>query len=408
MKGSDYLTLVLAGGQGKRLGMLTRDKPKPALTFGGVYHLIDFTLSNCRHSNVGSIGVITQYCHRDLDEYIGPGSQWRSSDTDAKITTLPPRNNGGTAGHYNGTADAILKNADYIERHNPKHILVLSGDHIYKMDYTKILEAHEKSGAAATIASMRVPMDEAPHFGIIDADRSDTITGFEEKPSRPKSSLASMGVYVFDWPILKRHLLKSNGSHRSGMDIGRDIIPGMLTSGEKLSVFRFGGYWRDVGNIYSLWQANMDLLSSHNNIDLYDDRWSIISRNNGAVPHYDYYSSSNGLVIHSLMSEGCVNRGKVTGSVISAGVEIGEDASVYDSVIMPGAKIGKGAFVINAIVGDHAVVDDYMSVSNVNPDGVYLDNCQGVSVVGRNRVRKIEFEAPMYETSHPHELLCVV
>ena len=278
MKSSGYVALVLAGGKGTRLGVLTKDTPKPAVVFGGVHRLIDFTLSNCKHSNACVVGIITQYCGSNLADYIGCGSQWLPEGRHAKITTLPPPVRNGICESYNGTADAILKNADFIEHYNPKNILVLSADHVYKMNYAKMVRAHEHSGAAATIAAIDVPLSEAPRFGIMITDKNDRIIDFEEKPEFPRSLTASMGVYAFDWAVLKKHLLASCAAAGAGCDIGKDIIPGMLRAGEKLSAYRFNGYWKDVGDLYSLWEANMELLSDSPSINLHGDKWGIISR----------------------------------------------------------------------------------------------------------------------------------
>ena len=384
MKKSDYIALILAGGRGERLSVLTNEVSKPAIHFGGAYRLIDFTLSNCKHSNVGTIGVLTQYRQRELAEYISTGEDWHCGRKDAKIVTLPPKNILGSRGAYEGTADAIWKNTEFVEKHAPENVLVLSGDHIYKMDYAKLLETHKKSGAAATIAAISVPLSEAPRFGIINTDTDDRIVHFEEKPQEPKNNLASMGVYIFNWEILHTHLMISSCNPCSSMDIGKDIIPQMLICGEKMVVHRFGGYWRDVGNVYSLWEANMDLLSDSPGLRLTDNDWRIIGRNSATPRYYRDFDSAGRSIRNSLITDGSYNEGKIIDSVVSAGAEIGEDASVYHSVIMPGAKIGKGALVIKSIVGPNAVVGEYTAIGKIKPDGKYLDNCEGVSVIGSN------------------------
>ena len=382
MKNMDNLTLILAGGNGTRLSVLTKETPKPAINFGGSYRLIDFTLSNCKHSNVGDIGLITQYCQKDLANYVGSGSQWLPENGDAKLTILSPRTKNGIIEFYKGTADAILRNTDFIEQYNPRNILVLAGDHVYKMDYSKMLEEHENSRAAVTIAAKIVPIYDASRFGIMDVDRNNEIIRFEEKPRRPKSNLASMGVYVFNWAILKNYLINSSMEPESGMDIGSDIIPEMIMTGEKLAAYMFNGYWKDVGDIRTLWEASMELLSDPPSIRLNGDGWDIISRNNCARPHQKHSYSKNGHIVNALVTEDSIVRGTVMRSVISSDVEIGEDAKVVDSVIMPGAKIGRGSFILKSIIGSNAIVDEYTAIGDVTPDGKRLDNYQGISVVG--------------------------
>jgi len=384
MKNSDCIALILAGGRGERLSLLTKEVSKPAIHFGGAYRLIDFTLSNCKHSDVGVVGILTQYRQKELAEYISTGEQWCPAGRDTEIVTLPSKNGRGSRGAYSGTADAIWKNTGFVEGFDPENLLVLSGDHVYKMDYAKMLETHKNSGAALTIAATSVPWDDADRFGIINIDSDGRIVGFEEKPQDPKSNLASMGVYIFDWKTLKNHLMISSSNPYSTMDIGGDIIPQMLMCGEKLVIHRFGGYWKDVGNIYSLWEAHMELLSDSPGIRLSDDNWKIIGRNIGAPKYYRNYTSTCQSIKNSLISDGVFNRGNIIDSVVSTGVEIGEDASIYHSVIMPGAKIGKGALVIKAIVGTNSIVGDYTSIGRIKPDGKYMDNCQGVSLIGDN------------------------
>ena len=384
MKKSDCIALILAGGRGERLSVLTKEIPKPAIPFGGAYRLIDFTLSNCKHSGVNVIGILTQYRQRELAEYVSTGHEWFSAGKNTEIVMLPPKNERNLYGVYAGTADSVLKNSEYIEERMPENILVLSGDHVYKMDYTEMMATHEKTGAAVTIAAKYVSWNEAPRFGIINADNRNRIKGFEEKPRNPKSNLASMGVYIFNWKILKDHLHVSQMNPESSMDIGKNIIPQMLICGERMVVHPFDGYWKDVGSIYSLWEAHMELLSDSPSISLYEDDRRIISREAGSVQYHKYSGVLNGNISNSLITKGCKNRGRITSSVISADVEIGEEANIFNSVIMPGAKIGKGASVINAIIGARAVVGDYTAVSGVKPDGKYLDNCQGVNVIGHN------------------------
>jgi len=385
LKDLDCLALVLAGGRGSRLSVLTKDVSKPAVHFGGANRLIDFALSNCKHSNIGVVGVLTQYRQRELVDYIGTGSEWTCPLGESKIAALPSKKGGECpVEDYHGTADAIWKNRGFIEEHGRDNVLVLSGDHVYKMDYSKMIEAHQKSGAAVTVAAIHVLWSEASRYGIINTNGDDIITGFEEKPQKPKSNLASMGVYVFNREILKNHLYVSSNDPDSSMDIGRDIIPQMLYFREKINVYRFSGYWRDVGSIDSLWEANMDLLASPPSICFRDKSWGIIGRNDGLRQHFISYNSPNESVRKSLVAEGSVIKGRVIDSVVGEGVEIGEDSNVYGSVIMPGAKIGKGASIIRSIVGPNAIIGDYASVSRVKPDGVHLDNCRGINVIGSN------------------------
>lgn len=384
MKNHDFVTLILAGGRGNRLGLLTKETAKPAVIFGGAYHLIDFTLTNCKYSHAGDIGVITQYCQTGLADYIGPGSEWLPENEHSSITILPPRIRNAAPELYEGTADAILKNADFIEEHNAKSVLVLSGDHVYKMDYAKILDAHKGSGAAATIAAATVPYSEAPRFGIIDVDCYSRITDFEEKPLHPASDLASMGVYVFDWATLKKYLCRAANDANSGMDIGRDIIPAMLLRREELVAYHFDGYWRDIGTAYNLWEANMDLLSASSGMSLNDGAWRIMNRDHEELQYIRQYYQDGGRIFNSLISGSYINKGTILKSVISADVTVGDDAGISYSVVMPGAKIGKGAFVFKAVIGSNAIVEDYTVLINAKPDGVYLDNCQGISVVGNN------------------------
>ena len=402
MKNSDCIALILAGGRGSRLSVLTKDVSKPALPFGGAYRLIDFTLSNCVHSNVGVIGILTQYRQRELAEYIGSGKEWHTAENKAKITTLQSKNAKAQHEGYHGTADAIWKNLEFVEQHGSENVLVLSGDHIYKMDYSKMLEAHQNSGAAVTIAAIEVLWNEASRFGIINTDENDRVIDFDEKPQRPKNNLASMGVYIFNREILKTHLYVSNNNPDSSMDIGRDIIPQMLYFNEKVHVYRFDGYWRDVGNVYSYWEASMDLLNNPPSIGLCDDDWQIISRNNGVQPYYVNYNSVNESAKKSIVAGRNLIRGRVIDSVISADVEIGDDANIYNSVIMPGAKIGKGASVIRAIVGSNSVVGDYTAISNIMPDGLHLDNYQGINVIGNNINISAGSEKRAAFSAYPH------
>jgi len=364
MKNSDCVALILSGGQRERTGVPTKKTPKPAVFFGGIYRPIDFALSNCKHSGIGVTGIITHYCNRELADYIGSGREWLSAREDAEITTLPQKPGYDAVEFCWGTAAAIWNNYEFIEHYNPENILVLPGYHIYKMDYSKMLKSHELSKAAATIAVSNVPWELTPNFGIVCADPNGMVVSFEDKPPKPKSNLASMDIYMFNWETLKNHLFIRSIEFATSMDITKDIIPQMLMCGEQVAVYRFGDYWKDIGNIYGLWEANLELLSEPPGIDLHDDDWRIITRNSKTMLRHRNQVSSNGRIENSLVAEGVKNRGTIANSVVSAGVEIERGANVVDSVIMPGAKIGKKAIVIKTVIEADSVVGDNISVYN--------------------------------------------
>ncbi|WP_019004611.1 glucose-1-phosphate adenylyltransferase [Cohnella laeviribosi] len=353
MRRNECIAMLLAGGEGRRLGVLTKDLAKPAVHFGGKYRIIDFTLSNCVNSGIETVGVLTQYQPLVLNQYLGIGSPWGLDRRDGGMHVLPPyvRQKGGV--WYKGTANAIYQNIGFIERYDPEYVLVISGDHIYKMNYERLLHAHKKNRADATIAVISVPWEDAGRFGILSADEDGRIVEFAEKPSQPKSNLASMGVYMFSWPALREALVRDEADSRSSNDFGKDVIPRLLAEGSRLYAYRFGGYWKDVGTIESLWEANMDLLEDDPGLHLDDRTWRIYSVNPNQPAHY---LSPLASVRNSLVSEGCVVEGRVNRSVLFHGVKTGEGSHVEDSVIMPGAVIGPGARVIRAIVGEHAVV----------------------------------------------------
>ena len=298
----ECVAMLLAGGQGSRLYVLTTKVAKPAVPFGGKYRIIDFPLSNCVNSGIDTVGVLTQYEPHALNAYIGSGQTWDLDRMRGGVYTLPPYQRGKGADWYKGTANAIYQNIAFIEEYDPDYVLILSGDHIYKMNYNKMLQHHKKMGADATIAVMDVPMDEASRFGIMNCHEDGTIYEFEEKPKHPKSTLASMGIYIFTWKKLRQYLIDDENNPNSSNDFGKDIIPAMLNANEKLVAYRFEGYWKDVGTIESLWEANMDLLSPKSGLNLSDDTWKIYGRNNGAPPHF---TSKQSKVTHSLVSEGC-------------------------------------------------------------------------------------------------------
>ncbi len=355
MVSKDCVAMILAGGQGSRLGALTKNVAKPAVPFGGKYRIIDFPLSNCVHSGIDTVGVLTQYQPLELNRYIGNGNPWDLDRSHGGVYVLPPYQSAKTGEWYKGTANAIYQNLSFLEGFNPNNVLILSGDHIYKMHYGEMLKAHKESGAAATIAVMPVPWEEASRFGIMNVDDEGTIVEFEEKPAEPKSNLASMGIYIFSYDALKRYLTDDEHDPNSDNDFGKNIIPKMLANGEKMISYRFEGYWKDVGTIQSLWEANMDLLDEPPKFDLNDRYWSIYSRNMALAPHY---VGTNAKITRSTVTEGCHIDGEVDHSVIFGGVELGEGSEVKDSVIMPGAKIGKNAVVHNAVIGTEAVIGD--------------------------------------------------
>jgi glucose-1-phosphate adenylyltransferase len=355
MRSKECVAMILAGGQGSRLGVLTNALAKPAVPFGGKYRLIDFTLSNCRNSGFDTVGVLTQYQPLELHTYIGIGAPWDLDRNNGGVYILPPFLQAKGGEWYKGTANAIYQNAAFIDQYSPQYVLMLSGDHIYKMDYSLMLKYHKQTQADATIAVIEVPWKEASRFGIMNTDPDGRISEFDEKPKAPKNNLASMGVYIFTWDVLKAYLDSDNKAASSDHDFGKNVIPAMLKAGEKLMAYSFTGYWKDVGTIESLWEANMDLLSDNPQLDLYDSDWRIYSVNPTSPPHL---VAPSGKVRRSLISVGCLIFGEVENSVLFAGVNIGPGAVVKDSVIMPGAYIGAGAYLEKTIVGPQAVIEE--------------------------------------------------
>ncbi len=347
------VAMLLAGGQGSRLGILTKKVAKPAVPYGGKYRIIDFPLSNCTNSGIDTVGVLTQYQPLELNAYIGSGAPWDLDISNGGVFVLPPYQKGKSGEWYRGTANAIYQNIAFIEQYNPDYVLILSGDHIYKMDYNAMLNYHIRHGADATIAVREVPWEEAPRFGIMNTDSDDRIIEFEEKPKNPKSNKASMGVYIFTWEKLRHYLENDEADKKSNNDFGKNIIPNMLNDKQVLVAYSFNGYWKDVGTIESLWEANMDLLETPMPIDMHDKRWRIFAKNPGMAPHY----IAKGATVHdSLITEGCEVYGNVNHSILFAGVIIEEGAKVESSVIMPGSIIRRGAVVQRAIVAENAVV----------------------------------------------------
>ena len=369
MVSKDCVAMILAGGQGSRLGALTKNVAKPAVPFGGKYRIIDFPLSNCVHSGINTVGVLTQYQPLELNRYIGNGNPWDLDRSHGGVYVLPPYQSAKAGEWYKGTANAIYQNLSFLESFKPENVLILSGDHIYKMHYGEMLKAHKESGAAVTIAVMPVPWEEASRFGIMNVDEEGTITDFEEKPAEPKSNLASMGIYIFTYEVLKTYLEADERDPSSANDFGKNIIPTMLENGEKMVSFRFEGYWKDVGTIHSLWEANMDLVDQPPKFDLNDRSWSIYSRNMALAPHY---VGQNAKITNSTVTEGCFIDGEIKHSVIFGGVELGEGSVVSDSVIMPGAKIGKNVVIEKAVIGADAVIGDGAKVGvNSSDDNKY-------------------------------------
>ena len=348
------IAMLLAGGQGSRLYALTQSVAKPSVPFGGKYRIIDFPLSNCANSGIDTVGVLTQYKPLQLNSYIGTGQPWDLDVSDGGVYILPPYLGAGEKGSwFTGTANAIYQNLSFIENYDPDTVLILSGDHIYKMDYSDMLREHQESGASLTIAVQQVSLEDATRMGILNLAADGYVEEFEEKPKHPRSDLASMGIYIFDWKKLREYLIADENDPDSQKDFGKNIIPKMLAAGERIWPYRFAGYWRDVGTISSLWDANMDILSK-SAINLYDADWPIASRSPVCPPHLVGESAK---VTHSIVTEGCEIFGSVDNSVLSPNVIVAEDAKVSYSVLMPGAVVEKGAVVKYAIVGENTVVE---------------------------------------------------
>ena len=353
MRKSNCLAMILAGGKGSRLGVLTKDQAKPGLLFGGKYRIIDFTLSNCRHSGIGTVGILTQYQPLELNWYVGNGSSWDLDSDTGGTFVLPPYTNDAGSNWYRGTADAIYQNLNFVDMIGDDYVLILSGDHIYSMNYAKMLAFHKKHEAAVTIGTIRVPWDEASRFGIMVADDNMRITKFQEKPKQPESNLASMGIYIFNRTILEDYLKADAADENSEHDFGKNVIPAMLRDQIALYAYPFEGYWKDGGTIDSLWQANMDLLADDPPLDLSDTEWRVYSANQSMPPHY---IGPKGSVTSSLIAEGAAILGQVSNSVIFYGVTVEEGAKVGDSVVMPGTVIEKNAVVDKAIIGEDCTV----------------------------------------------------
>ncbi len=371
--------MLLAGGQGSRLGVLTSKIAKPAVPYGGKYRIIDFPLSNCANSGIDTVGILTQYKPLELNDYIGSGKPWDMDRLSGGVHILPPYQSQHGGNWYKGTANAIYQNLEFIERYNPQYVLILSGDHIYKMDYSEMISQHEKDGADCTIAVLEVSLEEATRFGIMNAKEDGTIYEFEEKPPVPKSNLASMGIYVFNWDKLKKYLIEDEAKPDSSNDFGKNIIPAMLEAGEKLKVFRFNDYWKDVGTVDSLWDANLDLLNPKLDLDLSDRGWKIYSRNVAMPPQY---IAEGAVVENSLITNGCEIYGNIDYSILFENVTVEEGATVEYSLVMPGAVIKKGANVRYSIIAENVVVEENADIGG--DPAVVGNEGWGITVIGDN------------------------
>lgn len=377
----ECIAMLLAGGQGSRLMVLTENTAKPAVPFGGKYRIIDFPLSNCVNSDIDTVGIMTQYQPLELNAYIGNGAPWGLSRNFGGVHVLPPYAKSDNSEWYKGTANAIYQNMSFVDMYNPKYVLVLSGDHIYKADYSKMIKFHKEKNAECTIAVLDVSLEEASRFGIMNTNDDDSIYEFEEKPAHPKSTRASMGVYLFNYDVLKKYLTEDEADPNSSNDFGKNIIPKMLEDGKRMFAYQFNGYWKDVGTIHSLWEANMDLLDSEVPIDLKDPDFRIYARNYAKPATYISSTAEN---INSLIAEGCTIKGKINNSIISTGCCIGEGAVVNHSVIMPNVTIESGAVVEYAIVGENCNIGKDAKV------GVdYSDNIENINICVVGKGRKI-------------------
>ena len=357
----EIVALLLAGGQGTRLQVLTKDMAKPAVPFGGKYRIIDFPLSNCANSGISTVGVLTQFMPLELNSYMGNGNPWDLDRVDGGLTILPPYTAGKTGEWYKGTANAIYQNIKYIEQYDPEYVLILSGDHIYKMNYNKMLEFHKEKKADLTVAHINVPLEEASRFGILNTDDDLRIVEFLEKPEHPVSTKASMGIYIFNWKVLKEYLIRDEENPESEKDFGKNIIPMLLEEDRRIYAFPFTGYWKDVGTIESLWEANMDLIKRKEDFNISDKTWKIYYRHEGRLPQYIGESAE---VTESMISDGTIVLGKVHESIVSSGVSIAQNSRVLGSIIMQNAVIEEGATVVNSIIAEGTVVKSGVTVGH--------------------------------------------
>ena len=357
----EIVAMLLAGGQGTRLQVLTKDMAKPAVPFGGKYRIIDFPLSNCSNSGISTVGVLTQFMPLELNSYMGNGNPWDLDRVDGGLTILPPYTAGKTGEWYKGTANAIYQNIKYIEQYDPEYVLILSGDHIYKMNYNKMLEFHKEKKADLTVAHINVPLEEASRFGILNTDDDLRIVEFLEKPEHPVSTKASMGIYIFNWKVLKEYLIRDEENPESEKDFGKNIIPMLLEEDRRIYAFPFAGYWKDVGTIESLWEANMDLIKRKEDFNISDKTWKIYYRHEGRLPQYIGESAE---VTDSMISDGTIVLGKVHESIVSSGVSIAQNSKVLGSIIMQNAVIEEGATVVNSIIAEGTVVKSGVTVGH--------------------------------------------
>ena len=370
MKQNNMLAMILAGGRGSRLHDLTQKVAKPAVSYGGKYRIIDFPLSNCANSGIDVVGVLTQYESIFLNSYVAAGRRWGLDAKDSGVYVLPPREKSdANLDVYRGTADAISQNIDFIDTYSPEYLLILSGDHIYKMNYARMLAFHKESKADATIAVIEFPMKEASRFGIMNTDETGRIVEFEEKPEHPKSNLASMGIYIFNWKLLRKTLLADMKNADSSHDFGKDIIPALLNDEKKLCAYKYKGYWKDVGTIDSLWEANMDLLDKNNALDLNDPAWKIYTEDVTALPQY---IGADAVVDRAFITQGCVVNGKVKNSVLFTGAKVAEGAQVIDSVLMPGTEVAEGAVVTRTLVADGVKIGKNAVVGSADSKNIEL------------------------------------
>lgn len=357
----EIVAMLLAGGQGTRLQVLTKDMAKPAVPFGGKYRIIDFPLSNCANSGISTVGVLTQFMPLELNSYMGNGNPWDLDRVDGGLTILPPYTAGKTGEWYKGTANAIYQNIKYIEQYDPEYVLILSGDHIYKMNYNKMLEFHKEKKADLTVAHINVPIEEASRFGILNTDDDLRIVEFLEKPEHPVSTKASMGIYIFNWKVLREYLIRDEENPESEKDFGKNIIPMLLEEDRRIYAFPFAGYWKDVGTIESLWEANMDLIKRREEFNISDKSWKIYYRHEGRLPQYIGESAE---VTDSMISDGTIVLGKVHESIVSSGVSIAKNSKVLGSIIMQNAVIEEGATVVNSIIAEGTVVKSGVTVGH--------------------------------------------
>ena len=370
MKQNNMLAMILAGGRGSRLHELTNKVAKPAVSYGGKYRIVDFPLSNCANSGVDIVGVPTQYESVLLNSYVAAGGRWGLDARESGVFVLPPREKADAdLDVYRGTADAISQNIDFIDKYSPEYLLVLSGDHIYKMNYDKMLDYHKEMNADATIAVIEVPMKEASRFGIMNTDGNGRIVEFEEKPEHPKSNLASMGIYIFNWKLLRKILLADMKNPDSHHDFGKDVIPCLLNDNKTLAAYKFKGYWKDVGTIDSLWEANMDLIDSRNELNLNDPTWKIYTEDTPALPQY---IGPNAKIDKAFITQGCVVEGEVKHSVLFTGCKVGEGAKIIDSVLMPGVEVAAGAVVQRALVADNVKIGQDAVVGSADSENIEL------------------------------------